>query len=129
MAGIMTTLLGALLGPFKPRTKLVLENLALRHQLAVLRRTAPRRVRLRTADRLLFVWLYRLWPEVLEAMVIVRPETVLRWHRDGFRAYWRWKSRSRVGLSLLKIRFARICDAVHRPWAAQRCSPCAQPAG
>jgi putative transposase len=84
MAAIMTTLLGALLAPFKPRTRLVLENLVLRQQLAVLRRTAPRRVRLRTADRLLFVWLYRLWPEVLEAMVIVRPETVLRWHRDGF---------------------------------------------
>ncbi len=97
MAGITTTLLGALLAPLKPRTRLCLENLVLRHQLAVLHCTAPRRVRLRSADRLLFVWLYRLWPGVLGAMAIVRPETVLRWHRDGFRAYWRWKSRSRPG--------------------------------
>jgi hypothetical protein len=72
------------------------ENLALRQQLAVLLRTAPRQVRLRIPDRFLFVWLYRLWPGVLGAMAIVRPETVLRWHRDGFRAYWSWKSRSRV---------------------------------
>jgi hypothetical protein len=73
MAGIVKTLLGMLLASLKPRASLCLENLALRHQLAVLRRTAPRRVRLRIADRLLFVWLYRLWPGVLEAMAIVRP--------------------------------------------------------
>ena len=89
MAGIIATLLGTLLASLKPRTRLCLENLALRHQLAVLRRTAPRRMRLRIADRFLFVWLYRLWPGVLKAMTMVRPETVLRWHRGGFRAYWR----------------------------------------
>ena len=103
MAGIVKGLLGMLLASLKPRASLCLENLALRHQLTVLRRTTPRRVRLRIADRLLFVWLYQLWPGVLEAMTIVRPETVLRWHRVGFRGYWRWKSRSRV---------RRAC----RPW-------------
>ncbi len=123
MARIITTLLGALLAPLKPRARLYLENLALRHQLAVLRRTAPRRVRLRIADRLLFVWLYRLWPGVLEAMAIVRPETVLRWHRDGFRAYWRWKSRSRVGRPRVprEVRaLIRQMSLANRLWGAPR---------
>ena len=83
MVGIVKALLGALLASFKPWTGLILENLALRHQLTVLRRTRPRRMRLCAVDRLLFVWLYRLCPGVLETMVIVRPETVLRWHRDA----------------------------------------------
>jgi transposase InsO family protein len=123
MAGIIATLLGALLASFKPRTRLCLENLALRHQLAVLRRTAPRRVPLRITDRLLFAWLYRLWPGVLEAMAIVRPETVLRWHRDGFRAYWRWKSRSRVGRPRVprEVRaLIRQMSLANRLWGAPR---------
>ena len=123
MAEIMTTLLGALLAPLKPRTKLVLETLALRHQLAVLRRTAPRRVRLRIADRLLLVWLYRLWPGVLETMAIVRPETVLRWHRGGFRAYWHWKSRSRPGRPRVarEVRdLIRQMSLANRLWGAPR---------
>ncbi len=123
MAGMMTTLLGALLVPFKPRTRLCRENLALRHQLAVLRRTAPRRARLRAADRLLFVWLYRLWPGVLKAMTIVRPETVLRWHRDGFRVYWRWKSRSRHGRPRVpqEVRaLIRQMSLANRLWGAPR---------
>ncbi len=62
------------------------ENLALRHQLSILRRTAPRRVHLSNGDRLLFIWLYRLWPGMLDAIVLVRPETVVRWQRQGFRA-------------------------------------------
>ena len=62
----------------------------------VLRRKSPTRVRLWNIDRLLLVWLYRLYPSLLDAIIIVQPETVIRWHRRGFRAYWRWKSR-RVG--------------------------------
>jgi transposase InsO family protein len=123
MVGIITTLFGALLASLKPRTRLCLENLALRYQLVVLRRTAPRRMRLRIADRLLFVWLYRLWPGVLEAMAIVRPETVLRWHRDGFRAYWRWKSRSRVGRPRVprEVRaLIRQMSLANRLWGAPR---------
>src|SRR5262245_53438320 len=69
----------------------------LRHQLNVLRRRAPRRPRLRWADRALFIWLYRRCPRILDAITIVRPETVLRVHRLGFAAYWRWKSRSLGG--------------------------------
>jgi hypothetical protein len=69
----------------------------LRHQLNLLQRRAPRRPHLRWVDRALFIWLYRRCPRVLRAITIVRPETVLRWHRMGFAAYWRWKSRSPGG--------------------------------
>jgi transposase InsO family protein len=78
---------------FKPRQQLEAEILVLRHQLNVLQRRAPRRLHLRWADRALFVWLYRCCPRILAAITIVRPETVVRWHRMGFAAYWRWKSR------------------------------------
>jgi hypothetical protein len=82
---------------FKPRQQLQAEMLVLRHQLNILRRCAPRRPHLRWADRALFIWLYRHSPGILSAITIVRPETVLRWHRMGFVAYWRWKSRSPGG--------------------------------
>ncbi len=71
--------------------------MVLRHQVTVLRRSAPKRLQLRASDRLLFVWLYRLWPGVLDTIVIVKPDTVVRWHRRGFRAFWRYKSRGRSG--------------------------------
>src|SRR3989442_14676691 len=79
---------------FKPRQQLQAEILVLRHQLNVLRQRAPRRPHLRWADRALLIWLYRRCPGILSAITIVKPETVLRWHRMGFVAYWRWKSRS-----------------------------------
>ncbi len=82
---------------FKSRQQLEAEILVLRHQLNVLRQRAPRRLHLRWADRALFIWLYRRCPRILDAITIVRPETVLRWHRMGFAAYWRWKSRSPGG--------------------------------
>ncbi len=69
--------------------RLEAENLALRHQVAVLRRPAPHRLRFRGSDRFLFVWLYRLWPSVLSAIIIVQPETVVRLHRGGFKAILR----------------------------------------
>jgi hypothetical protein len=81
---------------FKPRQQLEAEILALRHQLNILHR-APGRPYLRRVDRALFIWLYRRWPPILNAITVVRPETVLRWHRMGFAAYWRWKSRSPGG--------------------------------
>jgi hypothetical protein len=62
-----------------------------------IRRQRPKRVRLWNIDRLLMVWLYRLYPSLLDAIVIVQPETMIRWHRRGFRAYWRWQSRHVVG--------------------------------
>src|SRR6202048_4168385 len=82
---------------FKPRQQLEAEILVLRHQLNVLQQRAPRRLHLRWADRALFIWLYRRYPRILDAITIVRPETVVSWHRMGFAAYWRWKSRPRGG--------------------------------
>jgi hypothetical protein len=83
---------------FKPRQQLEAEILVLRHQLNVLQQRAPRRrLHLPWVDRALFIWLYRRYPRILDAITIIRPETILRWHRRGFTAYWRWKSRSPGG--------------------------------
>jgi putative transposase len=79
----------------RSRASLELELIALRHQVTVLRRQRPGRLRLFRADRLLWTWLYRVWPQVVNAMVLVKPATVVQWHRHGFRLYWRWRSRSR----------------------------------
>ena len=95
----LRTLAWALRARFKSRARLEAENLVLRQQLGVLIRRLPKRVRLTNSDRWLLVWLYRVFPSILSAVRIVRPETVIRWHRDGFRAYWRWKSRPGVGRS------------------------------
>jgi hypothetical protein len=81
---------------FKSRARLEAVVLLLRQQLNILGRK-PQRPHLRNADRLLFVWLYRLFPTLLNAVRIVTPATVIRWHRQGFRTYWRWKSRSGPG--------------------------------
>ena len=82
---------------FKSPTRLEIENLFLRHQLNIALRRTPHRVRLRGADRALLVWMTWLWPTLLNLSRIVQPDTILRWHRSGFRAYWRWKSRDRLG--------------------------------
>jgi transposase InsO family protein len=86
-----------LIGLFRSRASLEIEILALRHQLNILRRKSPRRPILGSIDRMVFIGLYGLVPGVLSALAIVRPETVIRWHRAGFRLYWRWKSRPRGG--------------------------------
>jgi transposase InsO family protein len=83
--------------PFKSKSRLEAENAALRHQLIVLRRRVRGRVQLTNGDRLFLVMLYRWFPSVLKAITIIRPETLVRWHRAGFRRYWRWKSRSLGG--------------------------------
>ena len=82
---------------FKSPRRLEVENLFLRHQLNVALRRAPQRVRLRAGDRALMVWMTRMWPSLLGLTRVVQPATLLRWHRCGFRAYWRWKSRARPG--------------------------------
>jgi hypothetical protein len=81
----------------KSRERIEAENLALRHQLNVVCRSARKRVRLCSSDRLLFIWRYWLWPGVLDSVVIIQPKTVVCWHRRGFKAFWRWKSRGRPG--------------------------------
>jgi hypothetical protein len=82
---------------FKPKSRLEAENAALRHQLAVLQRKVRGRVRFTNSDRLFFIQLYRWFPSVLKANTIIRPETLVRWHRAGFRRCWRWKSRNLGG--------------------------------
>src|SRR5205809_5915002 len=82
---------------FKSKSRLEAENVALRHQLIVLQRRVSGRVQLTNGDRLFLVMLYRWFPSVLKAITIIRPETLVRWHRSGFRRYWRWKSRSLGG--------------------------------
>jgi transposase InsO family protein len=93
----MLDLLKLLGGLFRSQAAREAEMAFLRQQLLVLKRSAPARLRLRTTDRLIFVWLYRLFPCLLGAAVIFKPETLVRWHRSGFRLYWRWRSRRHVG--------------------------------
>ena len=87
----------ALVGAFRSRASLEAENTILRHHLIALRWKSPKRPTFGMLDRLKFAGLYRLVPKVLSALAIVKPETVIKWHRAGFRSYWRWKSRRRVG--------------------------------
>ena len=94
---------------FQSRTALQAEILVLRHQLNILRRKAPKRSAFNAVDRLVFAGLYRLAPGVLNALKILKPDTVIRWHRAGFRAYWRWKSRPRGGRPTIP---ADICQLI-----------------
>jgi len=98
MKDLLTLLLAILRFRFRSRASLEAELLFLRHQLNVVCRQKPKRLRSLTGtDRAIFVWLLRLWPQLSKAVLIVQPETIVRWHRMGFRAWWRWKSRNRGG--------------------------------
>jgi hypothetical protein len=97
MIAFRSLLLHILISPLKTKARLEAEIWVLRHQLNVLRRQVSSKPRLTVADRLIFVWLYRPVPSVLSAVSVIKPETVIRWHRVGFRLYWRWKSRSHGG--------------------------------
>ena len=97
MISVLISVLATLRGLVRSRAALHLEVLALRHQLLVLQRSRPRRVRLVKADRWLWAWLSRSWIGWQAALVIVKPETVIAWHRQGFRLLWTWKSRQRTG--------------------------------
>jgi len=108
MIAFLSLLLHVVASPLKAKAELEAEIIMLRHQLNVLRRSANRRLHLTAGDRLLFVWLYRLFPSVLNAVTIVQLETVIRWHRTGFRLYWRWKSRSRGGRPRLPGEIRRL---------------------
>src|SRR3984893_12413780 len=123
----MVALLGFFLtlfaSPFKSKSRLEAENAVLRLQLAVLRRKVRGRVQLTNGDRLFLIYLYRWFPSVSKAITIIRPETLVRWHRAGFRRYWRWKSRSlggrpRIGTDLRAlIRWMSIENVL---WGAPR---------
>jgi hypothetical protein len=93
MIGLLGFVLAVLASPFKSRLRLEAENAALRHQLMVLRRRLQGRIQLTNHDRWFLIQLYRWFPSILSVLTIVRPETLVRWHRAGFRCYWRRKSR------------------------------------
>jgi hypothetical protein len=92
MIALLIFLWRRLLLPSRPELLLEAENAALRQQLIILQRKVRGRVRLTNSDRLFFVLLYRWFPSILKTMTVVKPETLVRWHRAGFRRYWRWKS-------------------------------------
>jgi hypothetical protein len=108
---------------FRPRAALEAEILVLRQQIIVLRRGSPSRVPFRAVDRMVLGWVCQLFPKTGEALAIVRPDTVVRWHRAGFRCYWRWKSRSRPGRPAVpaEIRqFIRQMSIANPLWGAPR---------
>ena len=92
MIGLFCFALAFLASPFRSKLRLEAEHAVLRHQLIVLRRTPRGRVRLTNHDRRFFIQLYRWFPAILKILTIIRPETLVRWHRAGFRCYWRWRS-------------------------------------
>ena len=108
---------------FRSRAAIEAEILTLRQQIIVLRRTAPKKQTFGAIDRLVFVGLYRLFPRVLDALAIVRPGTVIKWHRAGFRLYWRWKSRPRGGRPTVPLEIRRLIRemSIANPlWGAPR---------
>ena len=144
MADVLKLICWAVIGLFRSRASLEAEILTLRQQLNVLRRKSPKRPAFNNVDRLIFAGLYQIAPRIVEALTIVEPETVIRWHRAGFRLFWRWKSRCRsgrprvaleirqlirdmslaqstVGLSLSKIRSEHIDDAIRQELALREC--------
>ena len=113
----------ALVGLFRPRVSLQAEILVLRHQLNILRRKSPKRPAFHSIDRLVFAGLYGVASNVLSALAIVRPETVIRWHRTGLRSYWRWKSKSLGGRPKLSAdirKLIRDISLANPLWGAPR---------
>ena len=113
----------AILGLFRSRVSLEAENAALRHQLNVLQRQSPKRPTFSTIDRLIFVGLYQIAPNVLNALKIVEPATVIRWHRSGFRLFWRWKSRCRRGRPQVPLEIRQLIremSMANSLWGAPR---------
>src|SRR5258705_12028150 len=123
MSSVVVALLHTLRTSFRTRTALEAEILALRHQLQVLQRSRRRQLRLTRADRVLWVWLSRIWSGWRTTMVLVKPATVIAWHRQGFRLFWTWKSRRRLGRpsvpAELRSLIRRMSD-VNPLWGAPR---------
>src|SRR5450432_1289592 len=123
MIGLFHFVLAVLASPFKSKLRLQAENAVLRHQLIVLKRRLHGRVRLTNNDRWFFIQLYRWFPSILKVLTIIRPETLVRWHRAGFRYYWRWKSRSRGGRPLIEADLRALIRkmSIENPlWGAPR---------
>jgi len=123
MIGLLCFVLALLASPFKSKLRLEAENTVLRHQLIVLRRRRHGRVRLTNNDRWFFIQLYRWFPSILQVLTIIRPETLVRWHRVGFRRYWRWKSRSQGGRPQIEADLRKLIRrmSIENPlWGAPR---------
>jgi putative transposase len=122
MITILSTLVSLLSFRVRSRASLEPELIGLRHQVIVLRRQRPRRLRLFLTDRLFWVWLYRVRPQLLDTLVLVKPATVIGWHRKGFRIYWRWRSpRSGRSKTSTEIRdLIRRMSAANPLWGAPR---------
>src|SRR5580704_16537504 len=123
MIALLSLFLHILVAPFKPQARLEAAISVLRHQLNILRWQAPPKPRLTVGDRVIFVLLYRLFPSMLSAISVIEPETVIRWHRMGFRLYWRWKSRSRGGRPRIPDEIRRLIremSLADRLWGAPR---------
>jgi type II secretory pathway pseudopilin PulG len=123
MIGLLCFFLAALASPLKSKLRLEAENAVLRHQLNVLRRRLHGRARLTNHDRWFFIQLYRWFPSILQVLTIIRPETLVRWHRAGFRRYWRWKSRRRGGRPQIETELRALIRrmSIENPlWGAPR---------
>ena len=123
MRDLVGLIWSTMVGLLRSKAAVVAENVILRHQINVLRRTAPKRPWFSSIDRLIFVGLHRLFPGVAVALAIIKPDTVIRWHRSGFRAYWRWKSRSRGGrpkVALEVRQLIREMSLANPIWGAPR---------
>jgi hypothetical protein len=103
MIGQLCFILAVLASPFRSKLRLEAENAVLRHQLVVLRRKVKGRAHLPSNDRWFLVQMYRWFPLILEVVTVVQPETLVHWHRAGFRRFWRWKSNSRGGRPRIEI--------------------------
>src|ERR1700693_5886399 len=123
MIGLLCFVLAVLASPFKSKLRLGGAEGGRRQQLIVVRRSLPGRVRLTSHDRWFFIQLYRWFPSILQVLTIIRPETLVRWHRAGFRCYWRWKSRPRGGRPQIETELRALIRrmSVENPlWGAPR---------
>src|SRR3954447_5578049 len=123
MIGLLRLVLAILVSPFRSKSRLGAENAALRHQLIVLRRKIQGRARLTNNDRWFFIQLYRWFPSILQVLTIIRPETLVRWHRAGFRRSWRWRSRPPGGRPQIETKLRALIRrmSVENPlWGAPR---------
>src|SRR6201981_2773488 len=123
MIDLFCFVLAVLASPFKSKLRLEAENAVLRHQLIVLRRRLHGRVRFTNLDRWFLIQLYRWFPSILQVLTVIRPETLVRWHRAGFRCYWRWKSLGRGGRPQIETELRALIRrmSIENPlWGAPR---------
>src|SRR5215475_9542165 len=126
MLNLCKLIFGTMIDLLRSRATLEAEILVLRQQISVLRRANPKRLRFGSIDRLILGGVCRLFPKMYDTLAIVRPDTVIRWHRAGFRLYWRWKSRRRCGRPTVSLEIRgliREMSIVNPLWGAPRIHP------